>query len=360
MIGGLVMKEYENIEHIFRKYMDDDYFTGGTCYISVNGEKTFHEAFGLSNKVEGTRCNLDTVFDLASVTKIVTSTIILKMIYENALSLTTKLENCLPQSAQIPVLAPITIKQLLTHSSGLAAWHPFYARERGGNLFSILNTIDLTHKEDRKIVYSDLNFILLGEVIKHYYQSSLQHVVQKQLVEPLDLKTLTYNPSNKRNIAATEFGNRIEQKMCNDKGFHFTNWRNQNIPIIGEVNDGNTYYYFGGESGHAGLFSDVKDLATIGELYLKGGVNRGEKEISNDLVQDSLSKQVENRGLGWESSDIYPDGFGHTGFTGTALWIEPKRNIAVGLLTNRLHVSQPTNINLFRKEIFQEILKNIS
>ncbi|MGP4105674.1 serine hydrolase domain-containing protein [Virgibacillus sp. L01] len=354
------MKEYENIEHIFRKYMDDDYFSGGACYISVNGEKAFHEAFGLSNKVEGTRCNLDTVFDLASVTKIVTSTIILKMIHENALSLTTKLEKCLPESAKIPVLASITIKQLLTHSSGLKAWYSFYASESGDDLFSILNTIDLTHKEDRKVVYSDLNFILLGEVIKHYYHTSLQHVVQKQLVEPLDLKTLKYNPSYKSNIAATEFGNRIEQKMCIERGFDFKNWRNQNVPVLGEVNDGNTYYYFGGESGHAGLFSNVKDLATLGELYLRGGVNRGENVISNDLVQESLSKQVENRGLGWESSDIYPEGFGHTGFTGTALWIEPKRNIAVGLLTNRLHVSKPKNINPFRKEIFLEILKNIS
>ncbi|MBP1948048.1 serine hydrolase domain-containing protein [Virgibacillus litoralis] len=352
--------EFENIEHIFNKYMDKDYFTGGVCYISVNGKKAYHEAFGLSNKVEGTRCNLDTVFDLASITKIVTSTVILKMISENALSLTTKLEKCLPQSAQIPELAPITIKQLLTHSSGLKAWHSFYANEKCDSLFAILNSIDLTHKEARKVVYSDLNFILLGEVIKYYYQSSLQHVFQNQLAEPLDLESLTYNPHYNTNIAATEFGNKIEEKMCNDRNFHFTNWRNQNVPISGEVNDGNTYYFFGGESGHAGLFSNVKDLVSIGELYLKGGINGEEKVISNALIEESFKKQVDNRGLGWETSDVYPEGVGHTGFTGTALWIEPERNVAVGLLTNRLHVDQPKNINPFRKELFEEIFKNIS
>ncbi|MFD1039746.1 serine hydrolase domain-containing protein [Virgibacillus byunsanensis] len=350
---------FNNIDSIFKKYMSEDFFTGGVCSISVNGKNVFHRAYGVSNINDKNPCEQETVFDLASLTKLVTSTIILKMNNENVLSLSSRLEDCLPQTKRNKLLAPITIKQLLTHSSGLKAWHSFYSHIPGDTVFNILNHIEITHNKGNEVVYSDLNFILLGEVIKHRYHDSLQGVVQKQLVEPLGLKTLTYNPSDQENIAATEFGNRIEKKMCRERNFYFTNWRDEEVPMIGEVNDGNAYYFFGGESGHAGIFSNVKDIVALGELYVKGGVHNGKELISKELIEESLTVQVGKRGLGWEVSDIYPEGFGHTGFTGTALWVEPKRKLTVGLLTNRLNVAAPKNVNPFRKEVFNDILKDI-
>ncbi|WP_176555879.1 serine hydrolase domain-containing protein [Virgibacillus ndiopensis] len=352
---------FNKINSIFNRYINENYFSGGVCYISIDGKKVFHKAYGTSNRIENIPCNNNTIFDLASVTKIVTTTIILKMITENKLSLSTKLENCLPDVSTNHELAPITIKQLLTHSSGLKSWHSFYSHsQESNNIYNIFNNIEVRHKSENRVVYSDLNFILLGEVIKCYFDSSLQEIIHNDLARPLKLHTLTYNPKYKKGIAATEFGNKIEKKMCLDRNFHFTGWRDEKKPIVGEVNDGNTYYFFKGESGHAGLFANVKDIVSIGELYLKEGIFEGEEIISKELIAESLRRQVENRGLGWEASEIYPNGFGHTGFTGTAIWIEPKRKIAVGLLTNRLHVDNPQNINPFRREIFKEILKQIS
>ncbi|MFZ3577651.1 serine hydrolase domain-containing protein [Virgibacillus sp. DJP39] len=348
---------FKKIDSIFDKYIKDDYFPGGVCYVSQNGEKLFHKAYGKLNRDKNILCELDTVFDIASLTKVVTTTVVLQMVTKNLLSLSTRLGECLPNVSTNEILSPITIKQLLTHSSSLKAWHPFYSHLPGDNLFYILNNIELTHNLTDRVVYSDLNFILLGEVIKNYFNTSLQTIINENLAFPLKLKTLTYNPVNNGNIAATEQGNRIETNMCKEGNFSFNNWRYENIS--GEVNDGNAFYFFGGESGHAGLFSNVEDLVTLGELYLKGGINLGEELISKVLIQESLKPQIENRGLGWESSDIYPEGFGHTGFTGTALWLDPKRNLVVGLLTNRLHVETPKNINSFRKEVFKEILNKI-
>ncbi|WP_156290670.1 serine hydrolase domain-containing protein [Oceanobacillus salinisoli] len=351
--------EFHRIDRIFRNYIENEFFSGGVCHITIDGETVFHKGYGKANRIKKTPCEKHTIFDIASVTKLVTTTILLKIISEGSLSLSTRLGECLPRISKNTPLAQITIYELLTHSSGLIAWYPFYAEKDDRDFFSIIERIDIYHDLDEKVVYSDLNYMLLGEILKEYFQSSLESIVNKQVVEPLGLETLSYHPIEKELTAATEYGNRIEKEMCRERGISFFNWRRGDLPISGEPNDGNAYYFFNGESGHAGLFSNVKDITKIGELYLKGGVLNGEQLILESVVNGALTKQVGNRGLGWEKSAIYPEGFGHTGFTGTALWIEPKRKISVGLFTNRLHVTQPRNINPFRREIFSAIHSEI-
>ncbi|MFC4025053.1 serine hydrolase domain-containing protein [Oceanobacillus longus] len=344
---------------MFNSYMENDYFSGGVCYIAVNDEKLFHQAYGKANSIKNTSCELHTVFDLASVTKIITTTIILKIISDTSLKLSSTLSECLPNLSVNKVLAPITLKQLMTHSSGIRAWYPFYSQKKE-TVFSVLDTIDVMHNKKEETVYSDLNYILLGEVAKHHFNKSLQEIVQQELVAPLDLETLTYHPYDDGNIAATEFGNKIEKQMCKEGNFEFFDWRQDGIPIVGEANDGNAYYFFNGESGHAGLFSNTTDIVKIGQLYLKGGVYKGKQFIQKSLIDEALTLQLGTRALGWEQSEIYPEGFGHTGFTGTSIWIEPKKGISVALLTNRLHVEHPRNINAFRKDIFREVHQSFS
>lgn len=345
----------KSISQIFQRYMDKDYMAGGVCLVKQNDKEILFKAYGKRNSLTGDEVTIDTVFDLASVTKIITSTLILKLAGQGRLSLDTTLGHCLPAAASNNILASLTIKQLLTHSSGLTAWHPFYTELPNHNLYEILNSIELKHQEESQVVYSDLNYILLGEVLKEIHDNSLQKIVEKELASPLKLSRLTYGPVQTDDVAATEFGNRIEMDMCRSRKREFAGWRDTGKPIIGKVNDGNTYYFLNGESGHAGLFGTAADLSGIADVYLNRGFAADTKFIQSDLIKKSMENIIENRGLGWHSSDPFPEGVGHTGFTGTALWIVPEKNLQAVLLTNRLQVDEPKNINPFRREIFEEI-----
>ncbi|GAA0342455.1 serine hydrolase domain-containing protein [Bacillus carboniphilus] len=355
-MGSLEVK----IDQLFDSYLNKSFFTGGVCSVHWKGEQLLQKAYGKRSSITNEHVTTDTIFDLASVTKIFTATILLKMVTEGKVTLGTTLKDCLPEVRGNKILEPISVQQLLTHSSGLTAWYPFYTHVPQADLLTILDSIELKHQENKEVVYSDLNYILLGEIIKRYFNMSLQEVIKQELITTLSLNTLTYGPLHSENVAATEFGNQIEMDMCRTRNKEFNHWRPTNQPIIGEVNDGNTYYYFKGQSGHAGLFGTANDLDQLLQLYLKGGMAKGEKLIDVALINQSLHNIAENRGLGWHSSDPFPVGFGHTGFTGTSIWIVPEKDLQVVLLTNRLHVNQPVNINPFRKELHEEILSYIS
>ncbi|WP_173915422.1 serine hydrolase [Halobacillus sp. Marseille-Q1614] len=344
----------DQLQNLFKEYFEDQCFTGLTCCISLNGEPIYHEAFGGTGVDHDEKCRTDTLFDLASVTKIITTTLILQLVSQRKLTLFTSLDNCLPSTYVNDNLASVTIKELLTHTSGLISWYPFYTNLPEKNIWNVLNNIKLLHQSDQKVVYSDLNFILLGEVIKLHYQKSLSEIVDQQISSPLQLESLHYQPIPGRTIAATEFGNQIEKQMVTDRHLTFNKWRNVNHPIKGEVNDGNAYYFFGGESGHAGLFSDVKDLVALGELY---ALNRHPSQmIDRNLLRDSMNEHAPGRGLGWQVSEPFSrNGAGHTGFTGTMIWVNPKLKLSVGLLTNRLNVKNPKNLNEFRRRVIHII-----
>ncbi|WP_053218545.1 serine hydrolase domain-containing protein [Virgibacillus senegalensis] len=347
----------EKIDQIFERYLQKKFFSGGVCSISINGQEAFLKAYGKADTVKNKVMKATTIFDLASITKIFTTTIILHLVTNKKISLSTTLKHCLPITSRHSTLANITINQLLSHSSGLKAWHPFYTKLPNNNFFEVLAEIDLIEENRQEVMYSDLNFMLLGEVIKEQTNETLETTIQKMIREPLELSTLTYQPSSHSDIAATEYGNRIEMKMCEDRNLVFDGWRPTHQPISGTVNDGNAFYFFSGESGHAGLFSNIEDLIKLGNLYMKGGVYKGRQLISKELVDYSISQRVHNRGLGWEVNGIFPEGAGHTGFTGTAIWIVPEKQLTVVILTNRLHVEKPKNINPFRKEIVETVLK---
>ena len=349
----------EALQQILKKYYEQNYFTGAICLVKKDDETIAQLAYGYQNEDRNVPINETSIFDLASVSKLFTTTMILKLITDRTIQLDSTLKDTLPKVKGNSVLERITIKQLLTHSSGLLGWYPFYSELPNDDLYAILNKIPLEHHED-KTVYSDLNFILLGEVIKQQTNKSLQDAVTEHIVKPLKMDSLTYGPiPQDGKIVATEFGNQIEMKMCADRNKQFDNFRDTTVPIVGEVNDGNCHYFFKGQSGHAGLFANANDVSKLGELYLKGGFTGEKAYIDEALIFESMKDQIDGRGLGWQINAPFPTGCGHTGFTGTSLWLVPKKRLQVVLLTNRLNVEKPTNINKFREEIFSQVLNTI-
>jgi serine-type D-Ala-D-Ala carboxypeptidase len=328
-------------------------FSGAVVYVKKDHTVLFHEAFGKAFNTNGVKryMNKDTLFDIASLTKVVMTTIILKLITENKFSLHSTVGELLPEVKKRPsdAIGNIPVQQLLTHSSGLLDWYPFYTSS--GNFYDQLAKIVSTNEKTEGERYSDLNFMLVAEIIKESTKLSLQEAVNQYIRIPLGLRTMEYGPVHSDNVAATEFGNQIEQNMCKLRNLSFSQWRDKGVPIYGQVNDGNAHYYFDGVSGHAGLFANAEDLSKIGEVYTNMGLLEGKTYISEKLIKQAITRQIGTRGLGWEMSDLYPTGCGHTGFTGTSLWIDSMRKLTVVVLTNRLHTDTPQNINEFRKKL---------
>lgn len=355
----------KTLDEFFEGAIKRKLFSGAVCLISVDDKIIYKKSYGhrviIQNNVSK-KMKTDTIFDLASVTKMFTTTMILNLISKRKFQLETPLRDCIPRlnlsRRMDDFLSSTTIKQLLTHSSGIRAWFPFYSR-RTDDFYHVLDDVLTVNSLKDGVVYSDINYMLLGEIIKYETNKCLHENIKDILGHPMNLQSTCYNPRRTSNIAATEFGNRIEMKMCRQRNIKFDDWRSQDIPMLGKVNDGNSYYYFNGISAHAGLFSQAIDVLKLGQLYLKGGEYKGISIIDQSLVNMSLLEQVPTRGLGWEKSDVFPEGCGHTGFTGTSLWIIPDRQAVVVTLTNRLHVKDPTTIQPFRMALHNKILKYI-
>jgi CubicO group peptidase (beta-lactamase class C family) len=343
--------------------MNKGYFPGGVCQIVKDGHCLFLRSYGTASTEHDTRgMTYSTLFDIASLTKIVTTTIILRLVTIGKLSLEQTVKQSLSPIAANPILADyfskVTIQDLLTHRSGLIAWYPFYSGHL--NFYDRLRYIvSTTHVSEAGVRYSDLNFMLLGQIIQEATGLTLKQAVHQLIRQPLHMQRMDYGPVDEQDVAATEFGNRTEQRMCLERGLSFDHWRESNKAICGEVNDGNAFYFFQGAAGHAGLFADAEDVSKLGQLYINRGQCNGKHYIDPDLIELSITEQDASRGLGWEFSVIFPEGYGHTGFTGTSLWLVPEKKLTVVTLTNRLHLEEPKNINSFRKELHETILKMI-
>ncbi|QOR67045.1 serine hydrolase [Cytobacillus suaedae] len=345
----------EKIKVFIESKIDDGLFPGAVVYVKKENTVLLHEASGKAFNTKDIKRDMtkDTLFDIASLTKVVITTIILKLITENKFSLDSTVGDLLPTVSNGSI-GSISVQQLLTHSSGLLDWYPFYTSNEA--FYNQLEKIVSTNDKQKGVRYSDINYMLAAEIIKESTKLPIEEAFNQYIRNPLKARTMSYGPVHSDNVAATEFGNRIEQSMCYVRDLLFSGWRDINHPICGQVNDGNAYYYFKGVSGHAGLFASAEDLSKIGEIYTNLGQLDGKDYISTTLIKQAMTKQVGTRGLGWEMSDLYPTGCGHTGFTGTSLWIDPVRRLTVVVLTNRLHTSDnPQNINEFRKKLHEMI-----
>lgn len=331
---------FSSIEDLIKIELDKTTFPGAVLGIVTDDKILYKKAFGFAQiEKEKRKMKKDTLFGLASLTKVVaTTSSIMKLIEEGKINLWDYLYEYFPELTGDK--RDITIYHLLTHTSGYQAiiqlWDNVKSYEDKINY--ILN-LPLQNKVGEIVNYSDPNFIILGELIKRVTNKDLHKYSQEKIFSPLKMSKTGFKPLEnldikQKEIAATEY--------CD--------WRER--MIIGEVHDKNAYY-LGEISGHAGLFSDINDLSRFVMMLLNYGTldkeNIYSKLTVKTMINNWTEEQKENRALGWNLRDNFcssggillsDQAFGHTGYTGTSIWIDPELNIGIILLTNRVHPSR--------------------
>ena len=270
-----------------------------------------------------------TIYDIASLTKVVGTTAAIMILYDDgAISLDA------PVSRYLPAFSGgdkdlVTIRHLLTHRSGLPAgrdlWRLTHDPETARRI--ILST-PLESRPGERYVYSDLGADVLGMVVEAVSGEGLDQFLQERVFVPLGMHDTFFRPADslRDRVAPTE--------VAPPRGY----------PIQGEVHDENAYA-MGGVAGHAGLFSTASDLAVFAQMMLDGGSYNGVRIVSESTVTLFTRRAAGHRALGWDTATgEYGSGrylsdmaYGHTGFTGTSMWIDPTRDMFVILLTNRVH-----------------------
>jgi len=307
---------------------------------------------------------VDTIFDLASLTKVTATTpSILQLVAEGRIGLDQPVGEILPEFGIEGRKAGVTIRRLLTHSAGFRDWIPVFLDATGERAY--LEAFARTQPEwepDTRVVYSDPSFITLGVVVQRVTGEPLDDYAKREIFDPLGMTETMYTPprSLRGRIAATETGNAFEAEKITGRSPAGGPWRDG--MIRGEVHDGNAWYGFGGIAGHAGLFGTALDLFRYGRMWLGGGELDGARILPAALVAEAIVNHTryddptDVRGYGWRllptpgSPEPTPDSgrgmsqraFGHTGFTGTSLWMDPEHDLVVVLLTNRVHPTVTT------------------
>jgi CubicO group peptidase (beta-lactamase class C family) len=283
-------------------------------------------------RVQGLPVDAATRYDLASLSKVVsTLPSLLALLHTGEVSLDDPVRKFFSQAGwfQTPSLGDATLRQLLTHTSGLPAWQPLFAEvsSRLTALGSVLQT-PLVHPVGQ-VVYSDLGFMLLGAVVERVGRVRLDAFAREHAFSPLGMAATGYGVAEGAQVAATE-----------DCG-----WRGRLLE--GEVHDENAFV-FDGVAGHAGLFGTAGDLARYAQAWLRLDAPFASAELLREATREQAAGDRVRRGLGWQlagegsSAGHYagPAAYGHTGFTGTSLWLDPGRDRFAVLLTNRVHPSR--------------------
>ncbi len=331
---------------------------GAEVWVGNKKRVFYFESFGYAQIIpEKIKMQKDTIFDLASITKpLCTAMAMMYLVDKKEIKLEDPVEKYVEEFKGKPN-GKKTIKDLLTHTSGLPAWFPLYILPEDKRIEYLANTN--TGRDE--VIYSCLGYIILFLIVERITGQRFDRLCQEEIFKKLGLKYLMFNPSKKiKNIAATEMGNEHEKKMAAKYG-NVERFKWRNYLIKGEVHDGNCFYGFKGVSGNAGLFSNAQELVKILRAYLNGEIIKidGVKQMIKDWTCGP-----EKRGLGWWINP-YPEflsdkAFGHTGFTGTMVMIEPKKNLIIILLANCVHPKVRLGIMPeIRKKVIQIITDSL-
>jgi len=354
----------DQLSNLLEEHIKADEFPSAVYLVAERDEIVYTDALGYS-VVEPYRVanKIDTIYDLASLTKpLVTALLCARRIELGELTLDSSVSHYLGEFDRTDK-QNITVRELLTHTSGLPAWRPLYLlteeeRERAAGAIA---NLDLEYKPGTRVVYSDLGYIALGILLERMSHQRLADMAKREIFEPLGLKQTFFNPelSLQTGIAACETGNAYELDMCKQSGAgEYANSRQR--LIWGEVHDGNAYF-LGGAAGHAGLFATARETFLIAQQFL-GETTKLLVPDTCRLFRENMTQGLnEARSIGWQlaatqdstgGADLPPDSFGHNGFTGTCVWIDPNHRRVFILLTNRTHAhALPfANINAIRRE----------
>ena len=320
-------------------------FPGGVLAVGLHDQLALHPFGHFSRNPKSPSVTGDTIYDVASLTKpIVTTTAIMRLVERGELSLDAPVVRFLPEWAKAAPSDPgpswrarVTVRMLLLHDSGLPAHRDFFAQAKGRDaVLARVMAEPLVREPGTQIEYSDIGFILLGEIVERLTGDPLDEVA-RDIFTPLDMRDSLFNPpkSLRSRIAPTENDATYRKRL-----------------LQGEVHDENAWA-LGGVAGHAGLFSTAGDIAEFAQMLLNGGIYAHHRILRRSTIQQFTAREMlggSSRALGWDvpvqpsSSGQYfsPKSYGQLGFTGTSLWIDPERGLFVILLTNRVN---PTREN---------------
>lgn len=306
-------------------------FPSASVAITHRGKLIARRAFGqFTYEPDASPVTGGTLFDLASLTKVVAITPMAMILWERGvLDLDMPMAALLPEfAADDPRRQQITVRMLLAHSSGLPAYEKLFLRAKSREeLLHAAITTPLIADPGIQAEYSDIGFIVLGAALERLAEESLDHFCQREIFGPLGMTHTIFNPATSLRAAIPP--------AADDRGFR------QRI-IQGEVQDENASV-LGGVAGHAGLFATAEDVAIFAHAMLSGGRPIIRPETVACFTRRETSPSGTSRALGWDTPSspsqsgryFSAKSFGHLGYTGTSLWIDPTRELSVTLLTNR-------------------------
>ena len=376
------------IDSVLQTKVNLDEIPGAVIEIKKGKEIIYENAFGYAQKYDFNhnllsppeKMTVNHLFDIASLTKVVGTTTSVMLLVDRGLLRIEDPVYKYVKAFDTPEKREITIRHLLTHTAGLYEWYPLYYRAvNKSESYKLIGELPLMFPVGKQRRYSDLGFVILGEIIEIVSRQSLEKFEEQNIFIPLQMKNTVYNPLRKggfKKIAATSPGNPYEKRMVYDSTLGYkikeinpalwNGWRTYTLK--GEVNDGNAWYANGGISGAAGLFSTADDLQKLIDMLINKGKAGSHQFILERTIQTFLTKDNFNNGIGWmmdPDNSFMKNGpagtFGHTGFTGTSISVIPGDDISVILLINRQNTGLLSNgdyynLNPVRLQIFNAVL----
>jgi beta-N-acetylhexosaminidase len=327
-------------------------FPGGVVAVGWHDQVAIHPFGKLSRGAKWAKVNADTMYDMASVTKVVVTTTAAEMLWQQGrLNLDAPVSRYLPEFLDAAKSDPnptwragVTVRNLMLHDAGLPDTVQFFKDAKGyDTIVDRAMATPLAYQPGTKVVYSDLSMILLGEIIHRLTGQTLDVFANQNIFGPLGMTHSMFNPPRalRANIAPTEDDTTYRHRL-----------------VWGEVHDENAWA-MGGVAGHAGLFSTAGDMSIFAQTMLNGGIYAHKRLLNRSTIamftqRDQIGDSA--RALGWDV--VEPNGstgkyfsqqaYGHLGFTGTSIWIDPTKDLFVVLLTNRVN---PTRANEKIREV---------
>ncbi|MBI4465210.1 MAG: beta-lactamase family protein [Acidobacteria bacterium] len=356
---------FREAREILNQAVEQRAFPGAVLAVGYKTDLTVLPVGRLSYAPEAPGVTADTLYDLASLTKVVATTTAAMILAERSLlGLDRPVAGYLPDFWQPfdtgvdplwSARGEVTVRHLLAHTSGLPDYEKFFLRAREkSHVVEEALALPLQEAPGRKRLYSDVGFILLGEILELAAGEALDRFCQREIFAPLEMPNTGFNPPQELwdRIAPTEWDESFRKRL-----------------IQGEVHDENAWV-MGGVAGHSGLFSTAGDLARFCRMMLAEGRVNGSHLIQPDTIREFTrvwpAAEGSPRGLGWDKpSDPSSSGhyfsaasYGHLGFTGTSLWMDPEKVLFVILLTNRIHLTRANeSIRTIRPAVHDAVAK---
>jgi CubicO group peptidase (beta-lactamase class C family) len=322
------------LDSIVRLGLEQGAAPGAALAVARYGRLVHLKGYGAIDYAPGSPAvDATTLYDLASLTKVVaTTTAAMILEEEGKLDLSRTVQSYLPEFSA-PDKAAITVRMLLTHRGGLEAFAPLWKESHGrADYLAQINARPLANPPGTKVVYSDWDFVLMGMIVERITGTTLDAFTAARVFGPLGMTSTRFTPDTTdaalmRRITYTALDTLRGQ-------------------LHGTVHDPNAWA-LGGVSGHAGLFSTARDLAVFVQMLLNGGTYAGVRIVKPTTIARWTSGQdvASSRALGWDTPSAVssagrffsPRSYGHTGYTGTSIWVDPERGLFVVLLTNRVN-----------------------